>query len=97
MKLGLFDEIIDARTPEEFSKDIIHGAVNITALTNEEKLCNLIKILQYKFDPYYKVRNDYSPQHISTSTRVGSDMSIGRIPPYPTTSHRNVSPCSTLF
>ena len=36
-KLGLFDEVIDVRTPEEFSKDRIHGAVNIPALTNEQR------------------------------------------------------------
>ena len=36
-KLGQFDEIIDVRTPKEFSKDRIHGAVNTPALTNEQK------------------------------------------------------------
>ena len=36
-QLGLFDEVIDVRTPEEFSKDRIHGAVNIPALTNKQR------------------------------------------------------------
>ena len=36
-KLGLFDELIDVRTPEEFSKDRIHGAVNIPTLTNDQR------------------------------------------------------------
>ena len=36
-KLRVFDEIIDVRTPEEFSRDRIHGSINIPALTNDQR------------------------------------------------------------
>ena len=37
-QLGEFDEIIDVRTPAEFSEDHIPGAINCAVLSNEERI-----------------------------------------------------------
>jgi len=37
-QLGQFDEIIDVRTPTEFSEDHIPGAINCPVLSNEERI-----------------------------------------------------------